>query len=212
MTCSSGCCEEEFQLKTCKTQKHKKYFLTEKSEWRRHTLRTDEFMGINAISCTVGRAAKAGPRNSQFNLWYAMPPRAAGFADQPRGGLAMGSVLAMIAKKYKVLKHLVPKLRSTPKELMDVLVARLGEWHELDIDEMMASNGLPSVCTLQSLGLIEPTAGVAAWGYFCFRKRLKTREFLLYHPERRPFCRRHFFWRSHGSLPPAKPAAPFAQG
>ncbi len=110
---------------------------------------------------------------------------AAGFADQVRKDVAAGGVFAKIVQDRFNPEYLVSKLQSTPDEMMQVLLARLGDWQRLPIDEAMAINGLPSISTLQRLGLIEPD-GAAAWGRFCFRNQSKCYEFDLHHPERMP--------------------------
>jgi hypothetical protein len=111
-----------------------------------------------------------------------------GFAEQVRRDFASGGIFAMIVKKYDIkAEYLVSKLASTPAEMMEVLATQLDEWQRLDIGEMMASNHLPSISTLQRLGLIEPDKGDVAWGWFCFRNRcLAIYEYALHHPERMP--------------------------
>ena len=108
-----------------------------------------------------------------------------GFAEQVRRDVAASSgVFPMIIKKYRInAEYLVTKLQATSPELMEVLLARLGDWQQLDVDEMMAENGLPSVSTLSRLGLVEP-AGVAAWGLVCLRHASAIYEFVLNRPER----------------------------
>jgi hypothetical protein len=93
------------------------------------------------------------------------------FAKQVRKDVAAPSgVFPMMIKKFDInADYLVTKLQAMPPELMEVLLAQLGEWHRLDIDEMIANNGLPSISTLQRLGLIEPDKGEVAWGLLCFR-------------------------------------------
>jgi hypothetical protein len=110
------------------------------------------------------------------------------FALQVRKDVAAPTgVFPMMIKRFGInADNLLKKLQATPPELMEVLLAQLGKWLRLDIDEMMASNGLPSISTLQRLGLIEPDKGEVAWGWFCFRNGLSVYEFVLHHPERMP--------------------------
>jgi hypothetical protein len=110
------------------------------------------------------------------------------FTDLIRKGVAATSgIVPVIIKKHDINKdYLVTKLQGMAPDLMQVLVKRLGEWQRLDIDEMMASNGLPSISTLARLGLVEPAKGEIAWGLFCFRNGLSVYEFVLRHPERMP--------------------------
>jgi hypothetical protein len=113
---------------------------------------------------------------------------AASFADHVRDDLASGGVYAMMAQRYDVnAVRLVSKVRSTSAELTAVLLARLGDWKRLPYDESMGGNALPSICSLQRLGLAE-TEGPPAWGWFCLRNGLKVFEFVLRHPARMPLA------------------------
>lgn len=110
------------------------------------------------------------------------------FAEQVCKDVAASSgVFPLMIKEHGInASGLVNKLRRMAPELKAVLVAQLGAWQRLDIDEMMASNHLPSVSTLARLGLVEPDKGDVAWGWFCFRNGLSVYEFVLHHPERMP--------------------------
>jgi hypothetical protein len=110
------------------------------------------------------------------------------FTDLIRKGVAATSgIVPVIIKKYDIKEnYLVTKLQGMAPDLMQVLVKRLGEWQGLDIDEMMASNGLPSIDSLARLGLVEPAKGKIAWGWFCYRNLSAIYEYALYNPERMP--------------------------
>lgn len=110
----------------------------------------------------------------------------AGFADQVREDIASGNVFAMMIRDYSINPaSVLSKLKQTSDDnLMDVLLARLDDWQRLPYDESMARNGLPSISTLQRLGLIP--VGAAAWGWFCFRDPLATYEYALDYPQRLP--------------------------
>lgn len=110
------------------------------------------------------------------------------FADQINARVATSSgIVRKTIKRHKIdAGWVVTRLqRLTPAE-MEVLLVQLFRWQCLDVREMMASNGLPSVCTLARMGLVEPAEGDIAWGWCCFRNGSTVYEFILHHPERMP--------------------------
>jgi hypothetical protein len=102
---------------------------------------------------------------------------------QVRHDMASRSVFKMMIARYNVSEErLNSKLASTPSDLREAILERLNEWQGLDPEEAMASNGLPSIATLQRMALIEPN-GPAAWGYFSLRVGMTNYEFVLREPE-----------------------------
>ena len=130
---------------------------------------------------------------------------AAGFADQVGKRLAPGGDLARLLAKLNAdarreakenrkseneaeqikPRYLLSKLEHMSSETMVVLLVQLHRWWQLPGNEMTAHNGLPSICTLQRLGLVEPDDDIA-WGWFCFRDQSAWYEFVLHNPQRMP--------------------------
>jgi hypothetical protein len=110
------------------------------------------------------------------------------FIDRIRKGAAATSgIVPVIIKIYHInVDYLVTKLQGMAPDLMPVLAKRLNEWQRLDVHEMMASNGLPSISTLARLGLVEPARGKIAWGWVCYRTMSAIHEYTLYNQERMP--------------------------
>jgi hypothetical protein len=106
---------------------------------------------------------------------------AATLVDQVREDLARNPFFKMTAQRYGINQlHFISKLESTRLELREVIVKRLGDWCCLKTGEMMAANGLPSIASLQRVGLVIPKiGGDPAWGFFCVRTMTQTSEFLL---------------------------------
>jgi hypothetical protein len=121
-----------------------------------------------------------------LSMGYEIDPMS--FTDLIRKGVAATSgIVPVIIKKYHIkVDYLVTKLQGLAPDLKQVLVKGLGEWQNLDVTEMMASNGLPSISTLARLGLVEPAKGEVAWGWFCYRNLSAIYEYALYNPERMP--------------------------
>jgi hypothetical protein len=113
------------------------------------------------------------------------------FAQQVREDVSAsaGVFLMMVEEMTKegINANYVPtKLKKMSDELVGVMLIQLQKWARLDRREMMGSNGLPSICSLQRLRLIEPDSGEIAWGWFCYRNHFSVYEFALRHPERMP--------------------------
>lgn len=104
---------------------------------------------------------------------------------QVRDDMATSAVFKMMLQRYDIhQERLNSKLAGTPYDLREAILIRLNAFHRLDTDEAMGANALPSVATLQRMGLVLPNAGDPAWGFFCVRVGLRFNEFVLRHPER----------------------------
>lgn len=105
--------------------------------------------------------------------------------EQVRHDMSTSAVFKQMLHRYDIHEdRLNSKLAGTPYDLREAILLRLIEFHRLDTDEAMGTNALPSVATLQRMGLVLPNAGDPAWGFFCVRVGMRFTEFVLRHPER----------------------------
>jgi len=110
--------------------------------------------------------------------------RASNFADRVRNDLVSGGIFGAMVQRTNVHPDLLlHKLERLSEEQLETLTEALLDWSHLPNHEAMGPNGLPSISTLQRLGLVEPPKGRVCWGLLICRREIQYDEFLIYRPE-----------------------------
>jgi hypothetical protein len=109
------------------------------------------------------------------------------FAKRVRADMNSGEPFDLMITKFDINPDaLLRKLDRLTPDQMEALLTTLRRWQALPLEESMGANSLPSICTLQRLGLVETLKGPVCWGVLYCRDGERVHENLVYHPEKIP--------------------------